>query len=461
MLPRAIVFVLAAAGACSLRAQPNVVLIMADDMGYECISANGGLSYSTPVFERLTREGMRFTQCYSQPVCTPSRIKLMTGKYNWRNYRAFGRLEAGQTTFAHLMRQAGYATGLTGKWQLSGGSDAEKGLRRGTTPAEAGFDEHIFWAYPFELTQAQRDRYGSVGPPGAKETSRFWHPAVLRNGEYLHTSMDDYGPDIFSDFALDFIARHRAERFFLYYPMVLTHSPFVATPHSKTVTDETKFKSDPAYFADMVAYSDYLVGRLIDHLDQLGLSERTLVLFTGDNGTHRSLQSDLGGRIVRGGKALPVHAGTHVPLFARWRGQVPGGLVNSDLIEFSDFYATLADLTDQDLPTDDHFDGRSFLEQLLGGSGRPRDWIFIHYDRDPAQAKVPFPRVRFARTKRYKLYSDGRFYDVPHDWDQQHPLDPTTLTHEAAAVRTKLQRVLHSMPAWHPPGGEGMPPAPQ
>ena len=97
-----------------ISAQPNVVLVMADDMGYECISANGGTSYSTPVFERIAREGMRFSHCYSQPVCTPSRIKLMTGKYNWRNYRRFGRMEKGQSTFAHLMRQAGYATGLSG-----------------------------------------------------------------------------------------------------------------------------------------------------------------------------------------------------------------------------------------------------------------------------------------------------------------------------------------------------------
>ncbi|MCY4595828.1 MAG: sulfatase-like hydrolase/transferase [Bryobacterales bacterium] len=441
--------ILLALAVLPLSATPNVVLIMADDMGYECISANGGTSYATPVFERVAHEGMRFSNCYSQPVCTPSRIKIMTGKYNWRNYRRFGRLEKGQTTFAHLMRQAGYVTGLTGKWQLWGGPETPQ-QPSGTTPDEAGFDEHMYWAYKFELSADEIARYGSVGPPGDRATSRFWHPGILKNNKYVHTTMDDYGPDMFSDFALDFIERHKAEPFFLYYPMVLTHSPFVATPHSETVTEKTKFKSNPAYFADMVSYTDYLVGRLLEHIDQLGIAENTLVLFTGDNGTHRSLESKLGTRLVRGGKAFPEDAGTHVPLFARWTGQVPAGLVNDDLIEFSDFFATLVDLVDRPMPAGDLLDGRSFLPQLLGGTGNPRDWIFVHYDRDPFLDEVPFPRVRFARTKRFKLYDDGRFYDVPHDWDEERPLDPSIAPAGAATIRTMLQEALDLMPAWNP-----------
>ena len=446
------ILMLAALAVVPATSQPNVVLIMADDMGYECISANGGTSYETPVFERIAREGMRFTNCYSQPVCTPSRVKLMTGKYNWRNYRRFGRMEKGQVTFAHLMRQAGYVTGLTGKWQLWGGAGTTENPS-GTTPDEAGFDEHMHWAYHFELSKEQLELYGSVGLPGKERTSRFWHPGILKNGDYVHTSMDDYGPDMFSDFALDFIERHKDDKFFLYYPMVLTHAPFVATPRSETIDLATKFKSDPRYFADMVAYTDYLVGRLIDRLDELGIGDETLVLFTGDNGTHRSLQSMLGTRVVRGRKAFPEDAGTHVPLFAHWTGQVPAGLVSDDLIEFSDFFTTLADLTGQPLPTGEHFDGRSFLPQLLGGAGNPRDWIFMHYDRDPLRAEVQFPRVRFARTKRFKLYNDGRFYDVPHDWEEQRPIASDGLAAEALAIRARLQRVLHSMPAWNPAGG--------
>lgn len=432
-----------------LLAKPNVVLIMADDMGYECISANGGRSYSTPVFERIALEGMRFTNCYSQPVCTPSRIKIMTGKYNWRNYDRFGHMPKGQTTFAHLMRDGGYATALTGKWQLWGGPDTAS-FESGTTPEEAGFDEYMHWAYPFELSAAEMERYGAVGLPRAKTTSRFWHPAVIKNGQYLHTSVDDYGPDLFSDFALDFIERHKDTPFFLYYPMVLTHSPFVATPHSSTINEKTKFQSDPAYFADMVEYADHLVGRLIDHLDKLGLAENTLVLFTGDNGTHRSLKSMLGDRVVSGGKAYPEDAGTHVPMFAHWPGHVPAGLVTDDLIEFSDFFATFADLTGWEMPAGEHFDGRSFLPQLFGGAGNARDSIFVHYDRDPSLETVPFPRVRFARTKRFKLYADGRFYDVPHDWEEERPLSDISQVPAAAKIKARLRDVLNSMPVWRP-----------
>ena len=441
--------IVVALSALPLVARPNVVLIMADDMGYECISVNGGRSYSTPVFERIALEGMRFTNCYSQPVCTPSRIKIMTGKYNWRNYERFAHMPKGQTTFAHLMRDSGYSTALTGKWQLWGGPDTAS-FKSGTTPEEAGFDEYMYWAYPFELSEAEMERYGAVGAPGAKSTSRFWHPAVIKNGQYLHTSMDDYGPDMFSDFALDFIERHKEKPFFLYYPMVLTHSPFVATPHSSTINEKTKFKSDPAYFADMVEYADYLVGRLIDHLDELGLAENTLVLFTGDNGTHRSLKSMLGDRVVKGGKAYPEDAGTHVPMFAHWPGHVPAGLVSDDLIEFSDFFATFADLTGWEMPAGEPFDGRSFLPQLFGGAGNPRDSIFVHYDRDPSLETVQFPRVRFARTKRFKLYDDGRFYDVPHDWDEKQPLSEIGHLPGASKIKARLRHLLNSMPVWRP-----------
>jgi arylsulfatase A len=437
--------------AAFLDARPNIILVMADDMGYECISANGGKSYQTPTFERIADEGMRFSNCYSQPVCTPSRNKIMTGKYNWRNYQRFGRLEKNQMTFAHLLKQAGYVTGMTGKWQLAGGSNGPAEHLSGMTPSDAGFDEHAFWAYNAELSIEERDGYASVGLPGKSKTSRFWHPAIVKNGQLVDTGMDDYGPDMFSDFGLDFIERHKDEEFFLYYPMVLTHAPFVATPNSKVINETTKFKSKvEPYFGDMVSYSDYLVGRLIDHVDRLGLSDNTLILFTGDNGTGRGIQTKLANRVVTGNKAYPPDAGTHVPMFARWPGTVPNGLVNDDLIEFSDFFATFADLAGVELPSDDHFDGRSFRAQLEGGAGNPRDWLFVHYDKDPSLETVPFPRVRFARTKRYKLYSDGRMYDVPHDWQEQQPIDATTAGPEVSRIRAMLQRVLHSMPAWNP-----------
>ena len=116
--------------------KPNIVFIMADDFGYECVGANGGTSYQTPVLDQMAKEGMRFEHCYSQPICTPSRVKLMTGISNMRNYGKFGFLDPKQTTFANLLKKEGYATCIVGKWQLQGGLEG---------PNKFGFDEYCLW----------------------------------------------------------------------------------------------------------------------------------------------------------------------------------------------------------------------------------------------------------------------------------------------------------------------------
>ena len=424
-------------------ARTNVVLIMADDLGYETIGANGGTSYTTPNLDRMAREGMRFTHAYSQPQCTPSRVKLMTGKYNWRNYSRFGNLGQGERTFAHLLKEAGYATAMTGKWQLS--DPGTKKRPGGMKPGEAGFDEHMYHARQQDLSAEDLRHYRSVGRPRNGPTSGYWHPAILKNGSYLPTSPDDYGPDMFTDFAIDFIKSNKNGPFFLYYPMILTHSPWVVTPDSTTLTARAKFVSDDyRQFPNSVAYADHLVGRLVKTLDDLGIGDDTLVLFTADNGTSRHLESRMGQQVFRGGKGRTTDAGTHVPLLARWKGTTKGGTVCDDLIDFSDFLATLADLAGQ-RPAG-KVDGRSFLSQLRGQASIPRDWLFMHHARADLSVDQDGrrPPVRFSRTKRYKLYSDGRFFDVTSDREEQAPL--TSLTAAAAAVRSMLQGVLDSMP---------------
>ena len=415
----------------------NVVLIMVDDLSYGCIAANGGTSFETPNIDNLARDGMRFTQCYSQPLCTPSRVKLMTGKYNWRNYMTFSRLKPGERTFAHLMQEAGYATAMTGKWQLWGGPPREP-FPSGMKPGETGFDEYLYQGYLDLMTEAERERYFSESPPGQAD-GRFWHPLVFNKSGYVHTTSADYGPDMYADFAINFIKRNKDGPFFLYWPMALIHAPLVATPKSETITDATKFSYNREYFADMVAYTDHLIGRLVTTLDDLGIEDETLLLLTADNGTSRHLEYRVGERVVQGGKGRTTDAGTRVPLFARWTGTVAPGSVNDNLIDFSDFYATLADLTGQSLA--DEFDGHSFLPQLRGQASSPREWLFVHHDHRPEERNEA---IRFARTRRYKLYGDGRFYDVPDDWEEQSPL--TDLTPEATKVRAKLQDVLDSMP---------------
>ena len=327
---------------------------MADDLGFECLSSYGSTSYQTPRIDALASEGIRFEHCYSQPLCTTSRVQIMTGRYNHRNYTEFGTLDPGETTFGHVLQEAGYATCITGKWQLA----ARNKDVPGSLPETAGFDEHCLW---------QVDRLGS----------RFWDPLIRQNGSYRRDLAGQYGPEIYCDYLLDFVSRHRAQPFFAYFPMALTHGPFLPTPHSDPSI--ARDASHPDNFAAMVAYTDHLVGRIVDHLDALGLRENTLILFTGDNGTPRGITSQLGNRTIHGGKAFPTDAGTHVPLVANWRGVAPAGQVTDDLVNFSDFMPTLAAVAGAGLPAG-VIDGHSFLPRLRGQGGPARDWVFCHYE---------------------------------------------------------------------------------
>lgn len=401
--------------------RPNIVLIMADDLGYECLGCYGSTSYRTPVLDELARTGMRFDHCYSQPLCTPSRVKIMTGRYNVRNYKAFGILPPDETTFGHVLKGAGYATCVVGKWQLYGSNAAlRQSQGPGASPEQAGFNEHCLW---------QVDR----------RESRYHDPLIVANGTYLRDTKGRYGPDIFTDYALDFIERKKDHPFLLYFPMALVHNPFVPTPDS-AAWHESPNKQNKKYFADMVAYMDKIVGRIVKKLDDLGLREDTLILFTGDNGTNRNITSKLGDRTVRGGKGSMTDAGTHVPFVANWQGTLPTGRVCNDLVDFSDFFPTLAEAAGARVPGRLGIDGHSFLPQLRGRPGNPRQWVFCHYFRDPGN-----PVQCFARDKRWKLYIDGKLFDVQADPLEQRPITSRTGDTAARTARRQLQAVLDSL----------------
>ncbi len=434
----------ARAQASTAARRPNIVLIMADDMGYEAIACNGGTSYQTPMFDKLAAAGMRFTNCYSQPICTPSRVKIMTGRSNARNYRDFGDLDPHEITFGHVMKAAGYKTCIAGKWQLCGGP-----ALTGSLPQSSGFDESCMWAYTNNIPEADRDKYTFFGTKPDK-TSRYWNPAIVKNGAYVPTTTEDYGPDIYSGFILDFIERNKTNEFFAYYPMTLTHGPFLATPHSTDRSVLTKTKSSPEFFDDMIQYAGFLVDRIVKKLNELGIAENTLVLFTCDNGTARGLVSQMGDRMVVGGKGLTIDAGVHVPLIAYWPGVTRPGSVCTDLVDFSDFMPTLAEIGKGELPTDRVLDGHSFLPQLKGEKGEPRQAVVVHYDKNPPEVKPAFRRVRCAYDGRYKLYLDGRMFDVPNDWIEVKPIPVDAMSDAQMAAREKLQAALDLLPEWHP-----------
>jgi arylsulfatase A len=231
--------------------------------------------------------------------------------------------------------------------------------------------------------------------------------------------------------------------------MALTHGPFVPTPHTKDFPEKDKYGSDKKYFGDMVRYTGFIIENIINKLEELGIAENTLLLFTCDNGTGRGMVSWMGDRLVTGGKAFPVDAGTHVPLLAYWKGTIEPGSVCNDLVEFSDFMATLAEAGGAELPTDRVLDGISFLPQLLGKKGNPRESIIVHYDIDPDD-KPKFRRVRFAFDGKYKLYMDGRMFEVAKDWLEQNPLAMEQAGKQARMARNRLQTVLDRQPEWQP-----------
>lgn len=410
--------------------RPNIVLILADDLGYECLGCNGGTSYRTPQLDALAQSGVRFTNAHAMPLCAPTRLQLMTGQYNFRNFEAFGILNPKEKTFGHLMKAAGYATAIAGKWQLYSYDPKEYSAEwrgKGMLAKDSGFDEYCVWH----------------GGHTEDKGSRYADPVVLENGE-LRKHTGAYGEDIFTDFLIRFLKKSKREPFFLYYPMAVTHDPFQPTPDSAEWKSGGRAKTDPKFFKDMVEYMDRSVGRLVSALDELGLRENTLILFYSDNGTHQSLESKMGGKVIRGGKGLTTDAGTHVPLIANWKGATPAGRVVEDLIDSTDFIPTMAEAAGTKPGKEFTIDGRSFLPQLRGAKGNPREWLYCHYDPRPGWDKDKFSLKIFARDKKYKLYSTGEFFDVPADPLEKNPL--RELSGEAAAAKTRLQRVIDSYP---------------
>jgi arylsulfatase A len=393
--------------------QPNIVLIMADDFGYECLTANGGESYETPNLDRLAAEGMRFENCHVQPVCTPTRVQLMTGMSNVRNYIQFGVIDRDATTFAHLLKQAGYATGIAGKWQLG----RDKGL-----PQRLGFDEAVLWQH-------------TRRPP------RYANPGLEYGGMERDFTGGEYGPDLINNFALDFITQHKDGPFLLYYPMLLTHAPYQPTPDSaewdpKSVGEQAN--RNDKHFADMTAYMDKLVGRLVAKLDELEIRDNTLVLFLGDNGTGKGLVSQFKGQRYPGGKGSVTARGTHVPLVANWPGHVPKGVVNADLIDSTDFLPTLCAAARVEVPESLTIDGRSFWPQLMGEKGVPREWRYAWYAKDGG----PEATDEFAMSITHKLYRDGRLFDLTADPFEERPIESAKRSAADVTAAKKLQAAL-------------------
>jgi arylsulfatase A len=397
-------------------ARPNILFIFSDDYGIDGVSCYGSDRFKgkTPNMDALAKSGIRFEQCYSTPLCGPSRCTIMTGRYGFRtggmtNQAAHNPSSKHEPSVAKVLKQAGYATGMAGKWR-----------QMGETPGDWGFDEYI------------------TDPTAG---GWYWQKSYTKNGKLVETEKEVYCPDVCLDFAVDFMRRHRERPFYFYYPTHLVHGPILRTPDTKPGTD------DPAaLYDDNVAYLDKQVGKLVEEVDRLGLRERTVILFSADNGTARfgSDKAIIGGRHMNGMKGTMLEGGSRVPLIVNWKGTSPQGRVLKDLVDFSDFFATFADLAGAKTPTGVTLDSHSFAPQLRGEKGNPREWAFVQLG-----AKW------YVRDAGWKLTQAGELFDLADAPFVEKPISADTQDEKAKTARQRLQTVLDKL---NPAAGKTVPP---
>ena len=367
--------------------KPNVILILADDVGYEALGCFGGETYPTKHLNALAKGGLQAMHCYSMPVCHPTRIAVLTGRYplnvdspKWGSFPA--KLE--KQTLAHAMKASGYSTGVTGKWQLTLLKDDP------LQPHRMGFDEYSVF--------------------GWHEGARYHEPMIYENGKVNAAAKQKFGPDVYREFIESFIIKsvNKDKPFFAFYSMALCHDVTDDLDKPVPVSPSGKYLS----YAEMVAEMDRQVGLLTAFLDKKNLRENTVVIFTTDNGTPSRMYShhvngklvkvpifsQLNGGRIQGGKGRLDDTGTRVPLIVNWPSVIKPGSRTDALIDMADFFPTSMQLAGAkvDQPTD----GISFLPVLHGRSPK-RTWAYSEH-----RAKW------WVRDQRYKLHHDGKFVEV-------------------------------------------------
>ncbi len=424
---------LALAG-CSERpeqARPNIVLYLADDIGKECFGCYGSATYHTPNIDSLAGQSILYQNMHAMPLSSPSRVQLMTGVYNDRNYVCFGYMNDDEHTFGHLAQQAGYSTAIVGKWQLGRSRDMVNKL---------GFDE---WCVN------QLELYKEL--IGDRNTDRYASSYLDNNGHYEFSL---YAPDDCQRYAFDYIDRQVAAKqpFLLYYSTPLVHTPHVATPDSECWDTDlsTRFKGDTCHFRDMVSYLDKQVGQMVRKLKDAGVWDNTILIFMGDNGTSTRIVSKMtDGREIRGGKGCPTVYGTNVPLMIAWGDKIDGGTISERLVDLTDFMPTMADAMGVEIPAEWGAEGISLYPELCGEEPLQREFTLMHFNPLWPTVKSPLAS-RCAYNAEWKYYWDGRFYHISEDPLEQHPVDVETCSDEVKVLYAKMKARVDEMPDWYP-----------
>jgi len=408
--------------AAPAKGKPNIVYIIADDLGYGDLGCYGQAHFPTPNIDRLAKEGLKFTQHYAgSTVCAPSRCVLMTGLHTGHSYvrgnkehKPIGQepIPAGTVTVAERLKRAGYATGAFGKWGLGyPGSEGD--------PVRQGFDE--FFGY-----NCQRSAH------------RYYPDFLWHNDRKVDLDGKTYSHALIAKAALDFIRRHKAGPFFCFMPVTIPHAAMQApeefvAPFRKTFAQfedtigqyaGTQTKNPVAAFAGMMTVLDKSVGQVLGLLKELGLDDKTVVMFTSDNGPHQEGGHkpeffDSNGPLT-GLKRDLTEGGIRVPMLARWPGRIAPGTVTDHISAFWDVFPTLCDLAGTAAPAG--IDGLSFLPTLLGRPGDQKQHAYLYWEFHERGGKraVRMGKWKAIQRNLNRKPTDIMLYDLEHDLAEQH-----------------------------------------
>jgi len=394
--------------------QPNFVVILSDDAGFEefgIYDVKKGVPSNTPNIDRLGQRGVTFKNAWAQSICGPSRSMFLTGNYAVRSgaydnqiyYMPDGVDQSRDSDrlphFTRVLKDAGYTVAISGKWHNPAGYDVL------SHHEELGVDTYNVWnasPKPFEKIMGKElipdDTWETAAISGEPKISRYWKPGIIRDGKIVATTMNDYGPDLFAGFIIDFIEQQSqsGKPFLAYYTMVLAHGAHTPTPDLVAQGVEASNANVPKgtdegmrNFLAQINYADKLVGNIVAKIEELGIADNTIVIYASDNGTTSSSKS-------RG-----VEYGVHVPLTVQGAGIKKRGMTE-ELADFTDILPTLAAFAGTMVSEKYHVDGTSLKPFLTGESEHTKDVIYA------------FPSVAtLVRTKDYMLEAVAPIYGKP------------------------------------------------
>ena len=389
----------------SKKKKPNIIFILADDLGIGNVSAYGADNYNTPNIDKLAKEGIQFNKSFTAPLCGPSRAMILTGRYAFRtgatNQDACLLIKpSNEIMIPSILKKAGYTSSCIGKWgQLPLG------------PKEFGFDDYIKFkgSGVYKSTPEKIEHYTING-----------EDRILKDSEYM--------PDLMHNHMIDFIDKNKSNPFFVYYSMSHVHGKIRPTPDSKSDSKDL--------FADNILYMDKLVGKLIHYLDSTNLRENTLIVFFGDNGTGNQWynNSTIGGRVLSGKKGEMKECGSLVPMIVNWKENAKKGIQTNQLIDASDFLPTFAEISGVELPKSLLIDGKSFAKNLTQKTNNERDWIFTELGKD-----------WYVREKDWKMNRAGELYDMSKAPFEEILITENNQTSVSKEAKMRLSKTLDNL----------------